>query len=323
MDSTEVCKNCNREIPSVNYVMHVAHCSRNLEICRDCGEPVHISLQKQHWEENHETVKCKLCGKDVIKSKLQDHIEDSCLEKLVECTTCGLEVPFTKLNDHELYCRSRTELCDQCHKYVMIKDLESHVCEDYRQTSNGDYEANQETVTIPCEFCGQQINVAELYIHQSTCSKEEDDVQIIEDRMPSNSTQNRNISSEQYHNMVTKETSDGLHGNEDNSIYALPCEFCNELCPSDKLYVHQSECEGNCNAVDDDYNDDDQDYISDRRSAPVPSGQHVFVRRVDPFNMARFYEFVFGSIFNSAIGDSQTRHFEAFSHDPRGIYFNR
>ena len=29
---------------------------------------------------------------------------------------------------------------------------------------------------------------------------------------------------------------------EDNSIVALPCEICGELCPSDKLMEHQEQC---------------------------------------------------------------------------------
>ena len=39
-------------------------------------------------------------------------------------------------------------------------------------------------------------------------------------------------------------TSSDSHANietesEDNSIVALPCEICGELCPSDKLMEHQ------------------------------------------------------------------------------------
>ena len=42
-------------------------------------------------------------------------------------------------------------------------------------------------------------------------------------------------------------TSSDSHDNietesEDNSIVALPCEICGELCPSDKLIEHQEKC---------------------------------------------------------------------------------
>ena len=41
-------------------------------------------------------------------------------------------------------------------------------------------------------------------------------------------------------------TSSDSHANietesEDNSIVALPCEICDELCPSDKLMEHQEQ----------------------------------------------------------------------------------
>ena len=31
-------------------------------------------------------------------------------------------------------------------------------------------------------------------------------------------------------------------GNSDNSVVALPCEICGELCPSDRLMEHQEGC---------------------------------------------------------------------------------
>ena len=38
-----------------------------------------------------------------------------------------------------------------------------------------------------------------------------------------------------------EETTD-KEGNSDNSIVALPCEICGELCPSDRLMEHQERC---------------------------------------------------------------------------------
>ena len=38
-----------------------------------------------------------------------------------------------------------------------------------------------------------------------------------------------------------EETTD-KEGNSDNSIVALPCEICGELCPSDRLMEHQEGC---------------------------------------------------------------------------------
>ena len=42
-----------RDIPSVNYVMHVNHCQRNITLCKHCQEPVPTSQQEEHFNENH------------------------------------------------------------------------------------------------------------------------------------------------------------------------------------------------------------------------------------------------------------------------------
>ncbi|KAL3271684.1 hypothetical protein HHI36_022157 [Cryptolaemus montrouzieri] len=36
----EICGNCKKEIPHYNYVMHTAHCARNITLCKVCKEPV-------------------------------------------------------------------------------------------------------------------------------------------------------------------------------------------------------------------------------------------------------------------------------------------
>jgi hypothetical protein len=36
----EICGNCKKEIPQHNYVMHTAHCARNITLCHVCREPI-------------------------------------------------------------------------------------------------------------------------------------------------------------------------------------------------------------------------------------------------------------------------------------------
>ena len=57
-DTTESCFmsycTCSkRDIPAINYVMHIAHCKRNIVLCKECQEPVAISQQEEHFEEYH------------------------------------------------------------------------------------------------------------------------------------------------------------------------------------------------------------------------------------------------------------------------------
>ncbi|KAB0791435.1 hypothetical protein PPYR_03235 [Photinus pyralis] len=44
----EVCANCKREIPHYNYVMHTAHCARNITLCGTCKEPIPKNEFQQH-----------------------------------------------------------------------------------------------------------------------------------------------------------------------------------------------------------------------------------------------------------------------------------
>ena len=98
-------------------------------------------------------------------------------------------------------------------------------------------------VSLPCEFCGSLIQQDELDAHQRECQRLEETEGsqiplVVEDsdgvfremvRTPDNFT-----SSDSYDDIETE--------SEDNSIVALPCEICGELCPSDKLMEHQEQC---------------------------------------------------------------------------------
>ncbi|XP_018336412.1 TRAF-type zinc finger domain-containing protein 1 isoform X3 [Agrilus planipennis] len=44
----ELCGNCKKEIPHHNYVMHTAHCTRNISLCNICKEPFPKSQIEDH-----------------------------------------------------------------------------------------------------------------------------------------------------------------------------------------------------------------------------------------------------------------------------------
>ena len=45
-----------------------------------------------------------------------------------------------------------------------------------------------------------------------------------------------------YERLTSSDSHDNIETeSEDNSIVALPCEICDELCPSDKLMEHQEQ----------------------------------------------------------------------------------
>ncbi|MFS7974767.1 putative Zinc finger, RING/FYVE/PHD-type [Helianthus anomalus] len=57
-DTTNICSHCERAIPSSNIDLHYAHCSRNLEKCKICGDMV----PRKHAEEHYESTHAPVCG---------------------------------------------------------------------------------------------------------------------------------------------------------------------------------------------------------------------------------------------------------------------
>ncbi|TRY70142.1 hypothetical protein TCAL_10013 [Tigriopus californicus] len=125
-DECEMCQNCKRDIPVVNYQMHMLHCSRNVTLCPDCDEPVPKSSMTEHYDEFHQEIECDKCQEHVNKSTLKAHKESLCSERPIECRFCHLDMPSKKLSEHEDYCGSRTEKCPQCSDYVKLKDWDEH-----------------------------------------------------------------------------------------------------------------------------------------------------------------------------------------------------
>ena len=150
------------------------------------------------------------------------------------------------MSEHQDFCGSRTELCEKCNRYVMMRDLQKH------KTSCLD-----DTV-LPCEFCGAMISYDRLDSHQLQCMTESQtlrgDIPLLvegedglfheiamEKATRSTSSHDRAGSGNDSATGSNEEITD-KEGNSDNSIVALPCEICGELCPSDRLMEHQEGC---------------------------------------------------------------------------------
>ncbi|KAG8233406.1 hypothetical protein J437_LFUL013399 [Ladona fulva] len=121
------CANCRREIPAVNFVMHSMHCSRNITLCHLCQEPVPRSEVDEHHNEFHSHKECDLCGEKMDINQLDKHKIDLCPARKVTCSICEIDLPAADIIDHENYCGSRTERCDECGEYVMLKYQKLHL----------------------------------------------------------------------------------------------------------------------------------------------------------------------------------------------------
>ncbi|XP_021940829.1 TRAF-type zinc finger domain-containing protein 1-like [Zootermopsis nevadensis] len=125
-DGVQFCSNCKREVPRSNFVMHNVHCQRKLALCNKCDEPVPRCELSAHNTNFHAVVKCPACGHQCEKIHLVDHQNSSCSHRTICCNYCHIEIEANELAEHENYCGSRTERCEDCGEFVMLKYQQLH-----------------------------------------------------------------------------------------------------------------------------------------------------------------------------------------------------
>ncbi|XP_007894699.1 XIAP-associated factor 1 isoform X1 [Callorhinchus milii] len=167
-EEERVCGNCHRSVKKSTYTIHDAHCTRFIELCPQCKEPVPRVEMKEHREEQHSQVHCPLCHSMMEKCKLEIHQSEQCEERQVSCQYCELEQPHRVLRKHEEVCGSRTERCQDCNSYIMYKKLQTHkdTCGQRPSLAQGDNsEIRNESWTrsIPEDLLLQDQRNAGLY----------------------------------------------------------------------------------------------------------------------------------------------------------------
>ncbi|EPS57473.1 hypothetical protein M569_17344, partial [Genlisea aurea] len=116
----------DRAIPSSNIDLHIAHCSRNLEKCKVCGDMIHKKLAEEHYLSTHAPVSCSLCREKMDRGVLDDHKGEICPQRIVTCEYCEFPLPAVDLLEHQEVCGNRTESCHLCRKYIRLRERYRH-----------------------------------------------------------------------------------------------------------------------------------------------------------------------------------------------------
>lgn len=124
---TTLCTNCKHDILSTNFVIHTIHCQRNIYLCPKCDEPVNRGQQEEHDESYHKPTFCTSCHIQLEKCKLQDHLSNDCPKRRTKCQICDIDVEVSEISEHENYCGARTEKCQECGEFVMLKYKQLHL----------------------------------------------------------------------------------------------------------------------------------------------------------------------------------------------------
>lgn len=150
----QVCSNCKRNVASVHFTLHEAHCLRFVVLCPECEEPIPESKMKEHMEAMHQQTK-----------KSQQHP--------AKCKFCELAVQLSNLDIHESHCGSRTEHCPHCNQPITLRVLARHkaVC----LSAKGRPEEGKRIVSSPgrkthCDICKQMIPENIYVSHMKQCS---------------------------------------------------------------------------------------------------------------------------------------------------------
>ncbi|XP_028744553.1 XIAP-associated factor 1 isoform X2 [Peromyscus leucopus] len=148
----QVCRNCKRNVASVHFALHEAHCLRFLVLCPECEEPIPKSKMKKHAEAVHQQTK-----------DIQQHP--------AKCKFCDLAVHLSKLDVHESHCGGRTERCPHCNQPIILRVLAQHkeVCLSAKARS----EEGKRTVSpgrkTHCNYCKQKIPENKDVSHMKQC----------------------------------------------------------------------------------------------------------------------------------------------------------
>lgn len=124
--STSICSHCDRAIPATNIDLHYAHCSRNLERCKVCGDMIPTRHAEEHYLDAHAPVSCSLCSETVDRGILELHKGENCPRRIVTCEYCEFPLPAVDLVKHQEVCGNRTEYCPMCSKYVRLRERLDH-----------------------------------------------------------------------------------------------------------------------------------------------------------------------------------------------------
>ncbi|XP_018013302.1 mucin-12 isoform X2 [Hyalella azteca] len=139
-NETKFCANCKKEVASLNFTVHVVHCTRNVAQCTVCGEPVSRSQYQHHLQSQHGSLDCNKCGAKVEAVKIFTHQQDECPRRMLSCQYCELQVQASELQKHTDACGSRTERCKGCTKYVQLRHLQFHYNSDHKYLAPEDKE---------------------------------------------------------------------------------------------------------------------------------------------------------------------------------------
>lgn len=114
-----------KEIPETKILLHEPFCIRTVKKCGLCKEIINIDDEDDHMKENHREITCKFCHRKFPQNLIELHFLN-CEEQPAECKYCSFHLLLRDKKEHEYICGAKTEYCQNCRKFIPIKDYDAH-----------------------------------------------------------------------------------------------------------------------------------------------------------------------------------------------------
>lgn len=155
----ELCANCKKEIPHTNYVMHTAHCARNITLCPICKEPVAKAQLESHKREFH----VGNFGNTISSSQSAKRANQNISTSSSKVMTNGYS--------HNSVETSKKSTTETVAKGLEKVSLDKKVTQPFVQPlRNGKPKSD----LIPCKFCELELSKGEITDHENYCGSRTD-----------------------------------------------------------------------------------------------------------------------------------------------------
>ncbi|GIY72729.1 hypothetical protein CDAR_53613 [Caerostris darwini] len=189
------CEFCNEQILVKNFSEHSQVCGARTHKCMGCEKYIMLQDLKDHYKTCEEAqnienlMTCNYCDGIFANDYIQRHVE-LCGLRTEKCQNCGAHIPLKDLEvhnfncnkilsmtnnkcqyckniysnnqfaEHVITCGSRTEKCEKCDRYILLKEMEMHpsVCTKMTSKTHG-----------ICPVCRQTVPWVDMNVHQANC----------------------------------------------------------------------------------------------------------------------------------------------------------